>query len=123
MRRKPLVQAGRVEQLPDSDYLNIGKLNIGPGVVVTAATTITIPNSSHILLNNPGGGTVNVDTINGGDPGDILLIRLAPGSGDVRVRKGPGNVFGAANRLLNSQTDILTLLGNGTAWGEVTWQG
>ena len=123
-RRKPLVQgSGQVEQLPNADYLNIGKLNIGPGVVIAAAATITIPNSSHILLNNPGGGTINVDIINGGSNGDIAVFRLAPGSGNVRVRKGNGNVSGSANRLLNNPEDILTMLGTGTGWIEIAWQG
>lgn len=124
---KPLVTAGtngRTRQLDSStDYLVLGKLNIGPGVVVNAATTIVIPNSSHILLNNPGGGAINVDFINGANDGDVIILRLAPGSGNVRVRKGNGNVFGGSNRLFNDPTDILTLLSNGTAWGEVAWQG
>lgn len=124
--RKPLVTKGTnggTRQLADTDFLILGKLNIGPGVVVTAAPTIVLPNSSHILLNNPGGGTINVDNINGGDDGDLIVFRLAPGSGNVRIRKNNGNVFGSVNRLFNDLTDILVLLGNGTAWGEVSWQG
>lgn len=122
VRRKPLVQVdGQVKQLPDGDFVNLGKLNIGLADTIAANNTITVSNS-HIVLYNFG-STQNVDTINGGNDGDIIVIRLATGSSNVRVRKGNGNIYGGSNRVLRKNTDILTLVGNGSAWAELSWQG
>lgn len=120
--RKPLVQiAGQVTQLPEGDSVSTGLVNIGEQVVVTAAVTVLVE-PSNVKFEHLGGGTQNVDTINGGLDGDILYVRLFPGSNNVRVRKGMGNIFGGSNRLLNSTTQLLVLLNNnGISWTEMSW--
>ena len=124
-RRKPLVQAnGQMEQLPDGDFIEVGELNLEPRETIDAAATITV-SSSFIRMRNTSGGTVNVDQINGGERGHVLIIMRRGGADDnTRFRKGPGNINGGPNRLMDSRDDILMLIKiNNTQWNEVSWQG
>jgi hypothetical protein len=123
--RIPLVLAldGQLEQLPTADDIIVGKTNIGTVDIVIAANTVSVI-PSNVKFLHLGGGVQNVDTINGGVDGDILYIRLAPGSNNVRVRKNNGNVTAGPNRRLNSQSDLLVLLNDsGTSWVEISWRG
>jgi hypothetical protein len=123
--RIPLVLAldGQLEQLPTGDDIIVGKQNIGTVEIVIANNVVSVI-PSNIKFFHPGPGTQNVDTINGGLDGDILYVRLAPGSNNVRVRKGNGNISAGPNRTLNEQDDLLVLLNDsGNAWVEISWRG
>lgn len=122
MIRKALVQAsGQMEQIPDGDFLNIGKLNLGSPETITAANTISV-SKSYVVLKHLGGGTQNVDQINGGDIGDVIVIRRAVAGNNVRIRKDVGNITGSSNRLLNNPRDVvILLLTEFNIWLEISW--
>ena len=123
-RRKPLVAVeGQTQQLPADDFVELGKLNLEPRETIDAATTISV-SSSFIRMRHDGGGTQNVDTILGGERGDVLVIMRISGGNDMRFRKGNGNIRGGPNRILTSRDNILMLIQiNNNIWNEVSWQG
>lgn len=122
--RKPLVQiGGQVTQLPDGDSITTGVVNIGEESIVTADIAVVV-GPSNVKFEHLGGGTQNVDIIDGGEDGDILYLRLTTLSNKVRVRKGTGNIFGGSNRLFNNDVALLVLLNNnGVSWTEISWSG
>lgn len=122
-KRKPLFQtAGQVEELPATDHTDLGGiLNLGPSFSVTAATTITFEKTNTIFL-NPG-GTQNVDQINGGNDGDVLVLRKFAAAGAVRVRTDEGNLVLFKDRKIILGSDVLTLLNIGGTWVEISWSG
>ena len=125
MRRKPLVQnGGQLEQLPDSDFAHIGKLNLEPRqTIIVNSSTINVT-SSFVRVRYNGGGTQNVDQINGGERGDVLIIHRHNNGNNIRFRKGNGNINGGPNRTMNSRDDTLMLIKiTGGQWNEVSWQG
>ena len=124
-RRKPLVQDnGQIEQLPDSDFVDIRKLNLEPRQnIIVNSGTITVT-SSFVRVRNNAGGTQNVDQINGGERGDILIIHRHNQGNNIRFRKGFGNINGGPNRLMNNRDDTLMLIKiTGGQWNEISWQG
>ena len=68
--RIPLVLSttGQIEQLPNGDVLAPQLTNIGTVDIVVAATTVTVI-PSNVKFVHLGGGTQNIDTINGGSDG------------------------------------------------------
>ena len=125
MRRFPLVQDnGQIEQLPAADFAHIGKLNLEPRqIIIVNSATINVT-SSFVRVRFNGGGTQNVDQINGGERGDILIIHRANGGNNIRFRKGVGNINGGNDRTMRSRDDTLMLIKiTGGQWNEVSWQG
>ena len=122
--RIPLVLStqGQVEQLPDGDFLNVGKLNVGsPEQIVVSTNTIVVSKSyveafsfSNIVL----------DQIDGGEAFDFLFIRGQIGTSRIRVQKNTGNIFGGNKRDIDGPDKIIMLLNtDGNNWIEVSWQG
>lgn len=123
-RRKPLVAgAGRTQQLPSDDFIELGKLNLEPRETINAATTITV-SSSFIRVRNIGVGTQDVETINGGERGDVLVIMRTNSGDDIQFVKNTGNLRGGPDRTLTSRDNILMLIKiNNNIWNEVSFQG
>lgn len=121
-KRKPLVlEDGQVEQLPFGDHTDLGGiLNVGPGFPVPANNTITFQRTNSVFTNN--GGTQNVDQINGGNDGDILILRKLSSASNVKVRRNQGNILVKQNRFFNSGTDLLVLLKVSIFWVELNWR-
>ena len=122
--RIPLVlsTAGQVEQLPDGDFVKLGKLNVGPpeSIVVTGPT-ITVSGSYIEVTATSNQTLVQID---GGEPFDLLFIRGIVGTSRIRVEKGIGNILGGNKRDIDSPFKILMLLNtDGSNWVEVSWQG
>lgn len=69
---------------------------------------ITIIGSNHII-NGEGGAADNLDTINGGIDGKILILKR--GDAIITVRHGIDNITlpGAVNVVLATNNDMLTL--------------
>lgn len=122
--RKPLVQTnGQMEQLPSGDAVEIGKLNLEPRETVHVASTIAI-SRSFVRLRNDTGSTVNVDQIDGGERGDVIIITRRGTGNNILIRKGTGNVEGGPDRLMVTPSDTLMLIKrNDSIWNEVSWQG
>lgn len=123
-RKKPLVSVqGRTQQLSSDDFIELGKLNLEPRETIDAANTITV-SSSFIRVRNTGTTTQNIDTILGGDRGDVLVIMRTAFGSDIQFRKNIGNLRGGPNRTLTSRYNIFMLIKiNNNIWNEISYQG
>jgi len=117
-RRKPLViRAGWIERLQVGDLLDFGKLNLGPVSQLTVVSgAVTITRSYHSIFS---AANVNLTTINGGEEGDILVIRGAATSGTISVRDNTVNLRLAGNFSLSDATDTMVMLFDGANWIEL----
>ena len=97
-------------------------LNLGTGSTLTiAAGEITVVESYHRVDTQGGAGTDNLDTINGGSNGDILVLRSIDSTRDVTLRDGVDNLRLAGNFTLASVQDVITLIQReGGVWNEVS---
>ena len=62
----------------------------------------------------------DLDTINGGVAGDILLLTAATGSA-ITLKDGTGNLLLTGDLALNSVSDLACLFYRGTNWYEVSF--
>lgn len=120
--RKPLVLIGsQIERLPSGDFVQLGKLNIGPpDLIDVIGPTITV-SSSHAEVTSLINTTVT--TINGGETSDILFIH----GQSIMTEKVDfdlgGNLILPKKRTVKGPQHILTLLNEGGLWYEVSWSG
>jgi hypothetical protein len=118
MLLKPLVMKnGQVEQQQAGDGL---KINLGPASplgIVNGAVTIT--GSFHQIDTESLSSSDNLDTINGGAEGDVLILRAVDDGRTVVVRDNQGNCRLSSNCSLNHSHDTVTLLFNGSVWLEL----
>lgn len=84
------------------------------GGVITATTTRTIVDTEAAAAAD------DLDTVNGGQDGDILILRATNAARVVTVKDGTGNLNLSADFALNTTRDRITLINNaGTAWFEL----
>jgi len=123
VRKKPLmIYAGGVETLQVQDRLNLGRLNLGPMTQLTvAANAITVTGSIHSIFS--AGTTIalrRVITINGGEDGDIILLRQAVGSaGTITLTDNDGNIRLSGDFGLTNPADFAVLYFDGAFWYEL----
>ena len=101
-----VVAAGLIQQLQDTDRLNVTRLSIGsPELINVTGPTITV-NRSFIRVLAPA--NTNVDTILGGQPGDVLIIY----GNNVTLKKNIGNMIMPKDiKLSGSSSTILVHVG------------
>ena len=70
-----------------------------------------------------GAATDDLDTINGGSDGDLLILSTLDNARDVVVKHNTGNILlsGAADRTLSNVNKRLVLLYDSTAAAWVEW--
>lgn len=81
---------------------------------------ITVTNSYHSVSTEGGAGTDDLDTINGGTTGQILILRAQSSSNDVVCKDGTGNLRLAGDFTLTHAQDRITLQYDGTNWIELS---
>lgn len=82
---------------------------------------ITATRSTHYIRTESSAATDNLDTINGGSNGTILVLSSYADAEDVTVRSGYGNIYLAgSNFAMNSARDTITLIKNGSNWVELS---
>ena len=94
----------------------LNKLIFSKGSNLTIASdTITPTHSFHALLPQSGSSD-DLDTINGGVEGQILV--LMRGSGTITIKHDEDNIntIGGSDFAMNSSTDVSVLLYNGGIW-------
>lgn len=99
-----------------------GMINLGPSPTLTIASgAITVTKSYHKVDTEGAAATDDLDTINGGTDGDILILRTANASRDVTVKNGTGNLRTVGDFILNFMEDRITLQYDGDmgVWLEI----
>jgi fibronectin-binding autotransporter adhesin len=99
-----------------------GKYNITRGDITISSGAIT-PTTSYVRLDTEGSAsTDDLDTINGGVTGDIVILETRISSRDVVVKDGTGNLglAGGADFTLVNKSSTITLIYDGTSWLEMS---
>lgn len=112
---------GDVTLSAGSLIISAGMLNIGlPSVVTIVSGAITVTRSHHGIAGE-GGAADNLDTINGGNTGDILIIRSSSSANDITCTEVGNLRLGATTRVLTHTNDKLFLLFEGSNWTEISF--
>ncbi|KKM79139.1 hypothetical protein LCGC14_1352850 [marine sediment metagenome] len=78
----------------DQELNNIKTLNMSSGTELTISSgAITANRGHHSIDTESNADTDDLDTINGLDNNDLLLLFAADGAHTVRIRDGVGNIF------------------------------
>lgn len=108
------------ESYVSGSYLPITGIPRGSGSIKTIASgAITIDSMYHKVETESGAATDDLDTINGGTLGQILILKTNDSSHDVTLKDGTGNLNLAGDFTLDNGQDTITLLCEGTQWNEV----
>ncbi len=89
--------------------------------VTIAAGVVTVQGNALILDTEAAAATDDLDTINGGTTGQIVVLQTANSSRDVVVKHGTGNLFltGRVDFTLTGTRDKLVLMCISTEWHEI----
>lgn len=94
--------------------------NLERGGELTIATgAITATQSYHTIDTQSDASTDDLDTINGGNTGDMLMLEAANGARTVVVKDGTGNLRTAGDFSMDTTHDRITFLMEGTDWFEL----
>jgi hypothetical protein len=91
-----------------------GSLTISGGV-------ITVTGNYHTIDTEGGAATDDLDTINGGTTGQLLLLRTVAGARDVTLKTGTGNLLLGADVTLGGTGDVVLLFCVGSSWLRVAF--
>jgi len=114
---RPLgIIAGRIKQLfrVTTECLSLGT----PTTLMVVGGAVTVTKSFH-TIDAPTTGTTNLTNINGGQQGNLLVIRPADDAKTISVRDNTGNLRLAGNCNLDQLLDTMTLLYDGSVWIEL----
>jgi hypothetical protein len=97
-----------------------GFLNIGtPSSLTISGGVVTATKSNHTIAGE-GALPDNLDTINGGTDGDVLVLRAANVLEAITVKDGTGNINCAGDFTMDQTLDTITLMHNGSTWVEIS---
>jgi len=99
-----------------------GFLGLGAPTELTIATGIvTATRSYHTIDTEADAASDDLDTINGGNNGDILICKSAAPGRVVTFKDGTGNLLLAGDFVADNARDTITLLwGTGLGWMEIS---
>lgn len=121
------LNCGGANQIINTSNFDVGtKLILTRGATLTIASgVITATNSYHIVDTEGGAASDDLDTINGGVDGEILIIRTASTARDIVIKNGTGNIIlaGGADITLTNLRDKITLIYDSIAaqWTEIAF--
>lgn len=99
-----------------------GPFSIDESEELTIEGGIIAITKPHIQVDTEGGATTDdLDTINGGAPGDILVVRAADSSHTIVCKDATDNLALGADRSLDHVGDALLLLYTGLTWIELAF--
>lgn len=88
-----------------------------------AAGVITLPHGANmfVVIDTEGGAaTDDLDTINGGVPGQVITLQQVSSARDPVIKDGTGNLRLAGDFTMSALQDSITLKYNGTVWVEIS---
>ena len=99
-----------------------GFLSLGDAVELTInAGVVAATKSHHDIDTQSGAATDDLDTINGGSEGDLLIIRPENTARTVVVKDGTGNLRLAGDFSMDSISDMMLLIKNFAGdWVEIS---
>ena len=102
---------GNINELNKLIYKNPTQLTISGGIV-------TVTQTRHKIYTESGDATDDLDTINGGEEGQILIINASSSIRDVVVKHQTGNIslFDGADITLTTNKKMLFLIYNDSYW-------
>jgi len=94
------------------------QLNLSTSPTLTISSgAITVTRSRHLVDTEASGSYDDLDTINGGVEGDVLVLESVTAARVVVVKNGTGNIFlNGMDVFLDNASKALTLLFDGTQW-------
>lgn len=96
-------------------------INLGTGSEVTiSGGAITVTESFHWVDTEANAAADDLDTINGGNVGDILVLQTVVNTRDVTFKDGTGNLQLAGDFIATTPQDKLTLIRSVSAWSELS---
>jgi len=101
------------------DNQNALKANIALGAaseLTISGGVVTKTQSYHTIDTESDGATDDLDTINGGAAGDILIFSPNHTDRTVVVKTGTGNILCDADITLDTSTEYVVLIFDGTNW-------
>jgi len=98
------------------------KLPEQSGSLTIASGVITVTDSVHRVDTEASASTDDLDTINGGISGQLLIIKSSVDSRDVTAKDSTGNLFLAGDFTLSNRQDTLLLMYDSTlsGWLEIS---
>jgi hypothetical protein len=85
-----------------------------------AAGVITVETSWHRVDTQGGAGADDLDTINGGNDGTILILQQVAAARDVTLKDGVDNLRLAGDFTINTLNSTITLVKSGSNWLELS---
>lgn len=85
-----------------------------------AAGVITITTSAHTVDTQSDAASDDLDTVNGGQLGQTLILTAANSARTVVCKDGTGNLKLAGDMSLDNAEDTLCLVWNGSSWLEIS---
>lgn len=98
-----------------------GKVVFGGFSDLTIASgVVTVTSSLHGIDTEASASTDDLNTINGGTLGQLLVVKATSGARTVVMKDGTGNLALAGDFSLDNVDDIMTLIYIGTEWREIS---
>ncbi len=85
-----------------------------------ASGAITVTHSLHGVDTEADASTDDLDTINGGVDGQIVVLKAQDNTRDVVVKDGTGNLRLAGDFTMDNSNDTITLMYIGSTWNEIS---
>lgn len=85
-----------------------------------AAGVITVTGHFHLVDTEADAATDDLDTINGGTTGQVIVLKAADGARDVVLKDGTGNLNLNGDFTLDNAADTISLIYNGASWDELS---
>ncbi len=102
--------------ITSNSFFNMGATN----AQTIASGVITVTGGRCVVDTQGGAATDDLDTINGGADGDILVIYTANSARDVTAKDGTGNLALAGDFVMTNIRDRLVLLKDSGTWVELS---
>lgn len=97
-----------------------GLMNLDNSTATIASGVITATRSFMTIDTQGGAATDDLDTINGGSEGDILVLISTNNARDITVKDFTGNIQLNGDFLMDTTGDTLTLIKSSTNWKELS---
>ena len=86
-----------------------------------ASGVVTADQTFHSIDTESDAGTDDLDTINGGGDGDIIIIKAENAARTIVVKDGTGNLRTAGDFSMDNSTDTMMLINSGgSTWLELS---